>query len=541
MKKLTILLITLGLYTNSDAQPFRNYIGKDATQEYAYSISEVADSSYLVAAKYTNQYAGTAFPALVSVGKNGNVSWVKEFKIANLPSVYDTWAEAVKTRSGKPDGSIVLINVWKYFYLVRLKQDGVIMWTKKFSQANFFINSGTRVKPIYDINASLTGFYVLGNHFGTDGGFLIKTDLSGSTVWQRRYKHFVSTGQYWFRDMKTTNDGGCVITGTQGGTNVSALPVVFNINTKGQLNWFRTYQFNAENNCTAEGIALSNDGYVVTGSQGEYNNLTFKIKTDGTVTWSNFYKTTDATVKYTAGLGIATDAAGNLIVTGSTDNAANNKPGIITKLSATGTVLFAKKYIAELSYYNATFNSIIVTSKGNYCVAGTSSPKNATADIHLVNVSTLGTINASCRPTSFVFTASATPQKTTVSVIPQMTTEAHANTAASASVVNISTANDQCGSTLEFSKAQETPNSLKVSNDVASQRLLVDFKINQSEKNEKYQAILLNNYGQAINTLSITPGQSFFINMQDNNTGIYSVAIMKHGKILLQQKAVWVK
>lgn len=541
MKKLFILLFAYSLYSGLHAQPFRNFIGKEASQEYAYSVSQTADSSYLVAAKYTNDFWGTAFPVLAAVGKNGNVSWVKEFKITNLPSVYSTWAEAVKTRSGKPDGSIVLIDVWKSFYLVRLQQNGSIMWTKKFTQANYFINSAIRVKPIYDINGTLTGYYVLGNHYSSDGSFLIKTDLAGSTVWQKKFKHAVSTGTYWLEDIKTTSDGGCVITGTQGGTNVSFLPVVFKVGVSGNMNWARTYQFNAEKNCSAESIAISNDGYVITGSQADYNNLTFKIKTDGSVNWSNFYKTTDVTVNYTAGLGIAVDAAGNLIVTGSTDNAASNKPAIIAKLTSAGSVSFAKKLSAELSYYNATLNSIIVTSTGNYCMTGTSAPHGATADIYLLNMSSTGSTNASCRPASFVLTASSSPLKTSTSAAPFTLTEVLTNTAVSCSAVNVNTENDLCGNTINMVQQKEPDETLRVSNDIAGQRLLVDFKTNHTEQEGNCKAILFNSYGQAVHTMLITSLKSFYIPMQNMNTGIYSVAIMMNGKIVLQQKAVWTK
>lgn len=541
MKKLFILLIAFSLNSGLYAQTFRNFIGKENSQEYAYSVSEAADSSYLVAAKYTNDFWGTAFPVLAGVGKNGNVSWIKEFKITNLPSVYSTWAEAVKTRSGKPDGSIVLIDVWKSFYLVRLQQNGSIMWTKKFTQANYFINSAIRVKPIYDINASLTGYYVLGNHYNSDGSFLIKTDVAGSTVWQKKFKHAVSTGTYWLEDIKTTSDGGCVITGTQGGANVSSLPVVFKVGVSGNMNWARSYQFNAEKNCSAESIAISNDGYVITGSQADYNNLTFKIKTDGSVTWSNFYKTTDVTVKYTAGLAIVTDAVGNLIVTGSTDNAGSNKPGIIAKLTSAGSVIFAKSLSAELSYHNATLNSMVVTSTGNYCVAGTSAPHGATADIYLLNMTSTGGINASCRPKSFVLSASASPLKTSVSAAPFTLTEVLTNATVSCSAVNINTQNDLCGNTVNLIPQKEISETLQVSNDIAGQRLLVEFKANQKEENGSYKAVLINSYGQAIHTVSITSGKSSFIAMNNMHTGIYSVAIMINGKIVIQEKAIWVK
>lgn len=537
MKKLSLCFLAIAFYIAAAAQPFRNFIGKESPQEYGYSMSQAADSSYIIGAKYTNTFQGTGFPAIVNVNKNGSVKWIKQVNISNLPSVYSTWAEVINTRSGKPDGSVMLIDVWKSFYLVRLQADGSVLWARKIVQANYFINDGFMVKPFYDANGTLSGFYILGNHYSHDGSFLIKTDVTGATVWQRKFVHPVATGTYWLSDFKVTSDGGCVITGSQGGANVFALPVVFKISSSGSTIWAKSYQFNAEKNCGANGISITSDGYAITGSSNNNNNLTFKIKTDGSLVWSNFYSTADTKVSYTAGRSIAVDAQGNLVIAGSTDNAANNKPAIFFKLSSAGAVLFTKRLSAELSYEEAAFSSIIVTNTGNYCMAGTSSGHSATSDIYIANFSSTGSSNVNCRPASFVFTASATPMKTISNAAPLSSSESFSNASVSATTMTISTAENFCGTAAPV--AENIGNiSLNISNDIAGQRLLVNFKTNSAGT---YQAVLINNFGKAVKTETISPNQPSFIAMNNMGTGIYRVTVMQNGSIVAEEKAVWVK
>ena len=537
MKKFSLCILAITICAAVSAQPFRNFIGKETAQEYAYSVSQAADSSYIIGAKYTNTFLGTGIPAIVNVNKNGFIKWVKQVNINNLPSVYSTWAEAINTRSGKPDGSIMLISVWNSFYLVRLQTNGAILWSRRFTHANFLINNACMVKPFYDANNTLSGFYILGNHYNHDGSFLIKTDVTGVTTWQKKFVHPAAAGTYWLKDFKVTADGGCIITGNQGGANVSALPVVFKISSAGGTTWAKSYQFNAEKNCTADGITITNDGYAITGSFKSNNNLTFKIKTDGSLTWSSFYSTADTKVSYTAGIGIAADAQGNLVIAGSADNAANNKPAILFKLTPAGSVVFTRKLNAEISYYEATLNSIIITNTGNYCAAGTSAGHNTTSDIYMLNLSAAGGSNVSCRPTSFIFNAASTPLKTVSTATPASLSEIFSNASTTAATISIATAENHCGTTA-FAPEENNTAAISVSNDLAGQRLLINFKTNSTGN---YKAVLINNFGRQVSTVNIIPGQPVFISMHNMNNGIYTVAVKHNENIIVQDKAVWVK
>ena len=70
MKKLlTFLFATLLFVTKSNAQVFKTTIGNNDNLEYGVSISQAADSSYLLAGYYIENATGSTYPYVTHLKK----------------------------------------------------------------------------------------------------------------------------------------------------------------------------------------------------------------------------------------------------------------------------------------------------------------------------------------------------------------------------------------------------------------------------------------------------------------------------------------
>ncbi len=542
MKTITLsILLVAAIAGTATSQPFRNFIGKATSQEYGYSVSQSADSSWVIGATYSTQFGGKRIPIISHTKKNGSVDLTKQVNITDLPSINSVWVEAVKSGSSRPNGSVMLINTFDDFYLVRLQNDGPVAWTRFFTNPAYFTNDGVKVKPIYNTNGGLTGFYIMGNHFNQAGSFVIKTDANGATVWQKKFDHPASTGNYYFRDIKTTADGGCIIAANQAGTSVQPTPLIIKMTAAGAVTWASAYRFNNDYNYTAEAITVTSDGYAVTGTYANNKNLTYKISSTGTITWANFYSTIDATVSYINGLAIDVDPLGNLIISGGGDNAANNRPAVMFKLSAGGSTQFGRKFAAESAIQGAVFYDVRVSNTTTYCAIGTSANVSATADIYLVNMTSGGVVSANCAPASFSVSAAATLTKVVTSAGPVVSNETLINLTSTANTVTVTTAQDRCGSSFD-EPATETAKTFttSVANDMAGRRIMLNLATQQTGS-AAYEALLINSFGQQVGKTIINANQPAYISMQNMQTGIYTVAFKKNNEVVAQEKVIWTK
>ena len=76
------------------------------------------------------------------------------------------------------------------------------LWTKTYG--------GTENDRGYTVKQTVDGGYIIGgetNSFGTEHGYLIKTDQYGDTMWTRTYRGAITS-------VLQTYDGGYIFTGT---------------------------------------------------------------------------------------------------------------------------------------------------------------------------------------------------------------------------------------------------------------------------------------------------------------------------------------
>ncbi len=540
MKQICTLLITAVLFTtNVQAQLFQNYIGATNNQEYGDAIAAAADSSYLLGAHYTTTLNGTALSLLVHLKKNGSLDWTKFINLPTSLSVHFVDVDEVHDRS-TANGYIAIIDVFKHFYVVRLSNTGSLLWTRKLSNDAYFTTSADRIKTVYTSGGALSGFLLMGNHFEeADGAFMMKLNTSGVTVWQKKVKHTIATAKYDFIDFDVTPDGGCIIIAHVNGSGVNDLPVLIKMTSAGAVSWLRGYRFDNSYVAVGKAITVAKDsGYAVTGYVGGNNNLVFKTNSSGTLSWA--YQYTSGTLPHVEGSSIACDKGGNLIVSGTLDDAAI-KPAVLIKLSSLGNVITSKKLYKTNLTYNDLFNDVKVTKAGTYCAVGTTDNRNVKAGIYAVNVSALVASSAGCINEYFSLSKGNPVVKIPLSLTYNVSNENLNNVATNPASAFISGEQKLCGGTLaEEAITAERTGTLQVGNDLQGRRLIIKWTPPVSVSGQ-YEALLVNNFGQQVAITSLNGTQTAYLSMGSMQSGLYSVAIRQNNKIVAQEKVVWTK
>jgi len=536
MKQLLTLLTVLCFFTaRTNAQLFQNTIGKDNVAEYGESISQSADSSFLIAGDYATVVGGETQPFIIRLKKDGSIQWSKKVNVPEQ-SIFTkaSYAEAVKTANAKPDGYIMLITEISYFYVVRLNNTGNVVWARQFSGADNLI---PKIKPSYDNAGTLTGFMILARNFFNPNyhGVIMKIGTTGNTLWQKRITNSTTGAEYRFADIQATTDGGCIAAGNIYLNNKVSTPVLFKFSSIGTVLWRFSYTFTANNETPPEihGVATTFSGYAATGYLNG-DNITFSINLSGLINWAFRYANGSPLFQPEEGSAITADPSGNLIIA-CVSEPLTSKNAAIFKLSPGGGVLFAKKFNGS-----SAFRDIKLTKQGTYCAVGYAGPY-SDADISVVNISSSGTIKSGCQPESFTLTA--TPPFTKLIGAPAfgILNETFVNTAITATVASIQTKQSLCGRTLDALAIEETGSSkLQVANDMASQRVLIKWQTPQTG-NKTYEATLYNNAGKPVTTITLNANQPAYISMQAMQPGIYTVLLKQNSQPITREKIVWFK
>lgn len=517
------------------AQLFKNRIGKSAPREFSNSVTQQLDSSYLIGGNYRNTFYGKDYPAIIHLKKNGSVDWVRQLNLPNQPSAFVQYAEAVRNTAGKADGYIAVLNAGSSIFLVRLSNSGTVIWARQLTNTSFSSNYVLRVKPAYSSANSLPAFYILATHFSGGGEMVIKTNASGSILWQKRITHPTSGNSYIFRDLKVTSDSGCVVTGYVQGTTSNS--VIFKFSPTGSVTFAKSYDFFSTTSAGGFGISqLSGGGYVVTGSDGSSDdNLTFKVTSAGAISWG--YKYTNVASNDLAGQAIVSDALGNIIVAGSLYPGATANSAFLMKLNSSGSVLFSKEYDAFSSQYSTyndeDINDLKLTNQG-YCFAGTASPSNVLSDIFVVQTNTSGDVSSACLPTSVTYSRVAAEFNSVVNATYTVVNEALTNTSITVTSPAITTQELRCGTAEPASFIQ---NNLQgtLSAYAFGGNIKIEYKVPGTDNN-KYDVKLMNLNGDIITASSLQANQPVLLSSGRLQNGMYIISLYNKGVFVAQQK-----
>lgn len=335
------LLFIVTSYTQGWEKPF--YLNGDTLLK-AKSICNTIDEGYLLASQSYDLASGASRTQLIKTDVNGDLQWQQQYDFLPTIAAVQQTTDKGYIVVGTDVPNLGAVSYSSYMYLVKTDFKGDTSWIKKFGVPNkhsivvdvqettdgyimtghsngygggnynpFLIKtdlSGNTLwskqyltpNPIYSYVRSLTqtldgGYILVGNIKDTIGapldGYVIKTNASGDTLWTQRYD--VGLVDY-FNDVEQTSDGGYVYVGGTNGLGAGGLDIyVVKTNSNGDTLWTNTY--GGSNTENAHSIKETADGgYFITGvtnsfGQPFYVSYILKLDAAGLVEWTNTFGT----------------------------------------------------------------------------------------------------------------------------------------------------------------------------------------------------------------------------------------------------------
>ncbi len=250
-------------------------------------------------------------------------------------------------------------------YLIKTDAGGDTLWTRTYG--------GSDADGGYSVQQTSDGGYIIaGATYSFGAGdydvYLIKTDASGDTLWERTYG---GTDYDIGFSVQQTSDGGYIIAGATSPFSAGTQDVyLIKTDASGDTLWTRTYGGPGDD----MGVSVqqtSDGGYIIAGTTNSFGageGDVYLIKTDasGDTLWTRTYGGT----AYDAAFSVQQTSDGGYIITGQTFSFGAGffqDDVYLIKTDASGDTLWTKTYGGKSS---DSGSSVQQTSDGGYIIAG---------------------------------------------------------------------------------------------------------------------------------------------------------------------------
>ncbi len=387
--QLIVIMLVFAAPALGQTSWWRAYGGTDDAE--GSSVQQTSDGGYVVAG-YTTAL-GYYDVYLIKTNTSGDTLWTRTY--GGEDDEED--GSSVQQTS---DGGYVIAGLTVSFgagggdvYLIKTDASGDTMWTRTYGGTDY--DDGWSVQQTSDGGYIIAGYTV---SFGAGGGdvYIIKTNVSGDTLWTRTYG---GTGDDEGYSVQHTPDGGYIIAGytrSYGAGNEDVY--LIKTNASGDTLWTRTYGGTGEDfGYSVQQTADS--GFVIAGSTWSFGAGAcdvYLIKTDasGDTMWTRTYGGTDNE----RGRSAQQTSDGGYIIAGYTLSfGAGNEDVYLIKTNASGDTLWTRTYGGT---DNERGRSAQQTSDGGYIIAGyTRSYGAGNGDVYLIKTNSLGNIAVEEPPT----------------------------------------------------------------------------------------------------------------------------------------------
>jgi len=177
------------------------------------------------------------------------------------------------------DGGFVIVGQESSFgnggrdvYIIKTNINGDTLWTKSYGYPSD--DGGNYIEQTTD-----NGYIITGGSFelgvgGGDNVYLIKTDVSGDSIWTKRFNDFNPSGSQVGRSVQQTTDGGYIVTGDGF--------LMLKTDSLGNEEWRQTNVFGYDGSIDGDHIEETSDGgYII------ISNILIKLDSLGFTEWIN--------------------------------------------------------------------------------------------------------------------------------------------------------------------------------------------------------------------------------------------------------------
>jgi hypothetical protein len=267
-------------------------------------------------------------------------------------------------------------------YLIKTNVSGDTLWTRTYGGTDY--DNGYSVQQTSD-----GGYIVVGGTYSYGAGsgdvYLVKTNASGDTLWTKTYG---GTDYDYGNSVQRTIDGGYIVAGGTYSYGGESDVYLIKTNASGGTLWTRTYG----------GIYIdigysvwqtTDGGYIIAGGTNSYGmgaGDVYLVKTNasGDALWIRTYGGAGSDYGYS----VQQTTDGGYIVAGYTESYGEGGDVYLIKTNASGDTLWTKTYGGDSSDYG---NSVQQTSDRGYIIAGyTESYGAGYRDIYLIKTDSLG-------------------------------------------------------------------------------------------------------------------------------------------------------
>ena len=337
--------------------------------DVANSIQQTRDGGYIVAGWTSSKGAGGEDFRVLKLDEYGEIIWEKTYGGYKADFAYSI--QQTKDGSYIVAGSTESKGAGKEdFWVLKLDEYGEIIWEKTYGGSkNDWANSIQQTRD--------GGYIVAGVTYSKGAGrldfWVLKLNEKGEIIWEKTYG---GSENDCANSIQQTREGGYIVAGyTESKGTGERDSWVLKLDEYGEIIWEKTY--GGEYNDEANSIQQTRDGgYIVAGSTeskgvGKEDFWVLKLDKNGEIIWDKTYGGDSFDESYS----IQQTRDGGYIVAGWTSSkGAGGWDSCVLKLDEEGEIIWEKTYGGE---YNDELHSIQQTRDGGYIVAGWTSSKGA--------------------------------------------------------------------------------------------------------------------------------------------------------------------
>ena len=284
----------------------------------------------------------TVAVTLVKYDANGSLEWQRSFdRGTNFQG---------SLRQTSDGGYALALRSYNWAIVYKLDASGVIEWQRFYDGMPRFIAEAP------------AGGYFVGGAIGTSDAWVIRLDSTGSVLWERRFAG-ASGGEDVAATGVATADGGFAFAGWIRVSNDYEAWLV-RLDSAGSVLWQISYDTASAD--VFHSLRATPDGGFIAGGASAGKTLVMKLTAIGGVTWQKVYGFMPMT-------SILPTSDGGFLVSGRAQLGGggnpNNQIGAL-KLSATGTILWARTYGGSAYEQSCAPDCVAEVDDGTFLIAG---------------------------------------------------------------------------------------------------------------------------------------------------------------------------